>query len=120
MEKSFAGGSKSTKFVNASPLKIFRDTVCMLCYALVLVNNSNSYITIDKKYFSETQLTGQNDRAACKRHGLSWRCIQCHETQSAMRLGPAGLAIATEREPITSEVELTFKQSENVAIALAS
>ena len=35
-------------------------------------------------------LIGQNDRAVCKRHGLSWRCIR--EVQSALRsrAGPAG------------------------------
>ena len=34
-------------------------------------------------------LIGQNDRAVCKRHDLSWRCVR--EAQSALRLraGPA-------------------------------
>ena len=30
-----------------------------------------------------THLISQNSRAVCKRHGLSWRCIQCGEAHSA-------------------------------------
>ena len=36
-----------------------------------------------------THLIGRNDRAICKRHCLSWRCIQCCVAHSASRSGPA-------------------------------
>ena len=47
-----------------------------------------------------THLIGQNDRAVCKRHGLSWRCI--HEAQSALALaGWASQTLSVSRDPLS-------------------
>ena len=70
--------------LNHWPMPRARRVLNMLsCYASVGVHVSH--------------LIGQNDRAVCKRHGLSWRCIR--KAQSTLRswAGPD-----TERKPYMS------------------
>ena len=62
-----------------------------------------------------THLIGQNNRAVCKRHGMSWRCIALRAREPA---GPA--TVAKHARVFRASIESSFKQSENVAIALES
>ena len=49
------------------------------------------YISFQKVSFCViTHLISQNDSAVCKRHGSSWRCIQCHKVHCTLCSGPAG------------------------------
>ena len=91
---------------------------CYSCFALgnelvifpcIMFYYGNKYIIIlyyMKIFFQKvsvgvlTHLIGQNNRTVCKRHCLSWRCIQCHEAHSASRSGPAGPATATKHKPL--------------------
>ena len=60
-----------------------------------------------------TYLIGRNDRAVCKRHGLSWRCIQCHKAHSASHSGASwashGHRVQTSRAS-TSRIDVRVER----------
>ena len=86
-----------------------------------------NYITIYKKIIFQkvsfcvlTNLIGQNNRATCKRLGLSWKCIQCHEAhiQCIVPCAWAGWANhGHQTRASRTSIESTFEQSENIVLA---
>ena len=67
-----------------------------------------------------THLIGQNNRAVCKRFGLSCRCIQCREALCTLH-SEAGWADHGYQARVSRvSIKSMFKRSKNVAIALKS
>ena len=95
--------------------------VCYYCTCLLLYYYCIYIFFFQKVLFCViTYLIGQNNKAVCKRHGSSWRCIQRREALCASYSGAGWAGHGHRVHTSHTSIELTFKRSESIAIALTS